>query len=138
MNPDDAAVKNANKPTEPMSKSAKKNAKRKEKKKQQEVPPSIQSVTKSMQDTNIKEQPNKSDSHSEVKQSNTSGGDNDKQDVTKKLRQLRKKLKQIEDLERRISSGELKEPEKEQLEKIAKKNSVLNEIEDLEMELEDS
>jgi len=53
-------------------------------------------------------------------------------DPAKRLRNLRKRLKDIETLEKKISSGELKNPEKDQLEKIQRKEEVVDEIEDLE------
>ena len=51
-------------------------------------------------------------------------------DVVKKLRNLKKKLRQIEQLEERVNNGE--PLEKEQLEKISRKQEVLDEIADLE------
>ena len=53
-------------------------------------------------------------------------------DPVKRLRNLRKRLKDIETLEKKIESGELKNPEKEQLEKINRKEEVEDEIDDLE------
>lgn len=50
----------------------------------------------------------------------------------KRLKGLRKKLRQIEDLERRIASGELKSPEPKQLAKVKNKEDVLDEIFELE------
>ncbi|XP_076067574.1 partner of Y14 and mago isoform X3 [Oratosquilla oratoria] len=57
-------------------------------------------------------------------------------DPSKRLRNLKKKLRDIEKLERQIASGELKNPEPEQLEKIKKKAQVEDEIADLEENLE--
>ena len=48
----------------------------------------------------------------------------------KKLRTLKKKLKQIEELEGRLESGEIT-PNKEQLNKISKKKEVLEEIDSI-------
>lgn len=53
-------------------------------------------------------------------------------DPAKKLRNLKKKLRDIEALEAKLKSGEIPNPEKEQLEKIARKADVLSEIEQLE------
>ncbi|KAK7110880.1 partner of Y14 and mago-like [Littorina saxatilis] len=111
-----------------MSKAAKKNAKRKEKKKQ----PGGDSTSGVSQVTTGVEQ---------VKISNTATageGTEAQADLAKKLKNLKKKLKQIEDLEKKIQSGELPNPEKDQLEKVAKKQSVLDEIEDIELEMEES
>lgn len=134
FSPEDAApAKNA---SAPMSKAAKKNAKRKEKKHQQkESEGAVQGITQSMTQANIS---SKQDSNKQTQPpANTNNEDSDKHEVLKKVRTLRKKLKQIEDLERRIESGELKEPEKEQLEKISKKQAIVDEMEELQLELED-
>ncbi|XP_069191735.1 partner of Y14 and mago-like [Procambarus clarkii] len=56
-------------------------------------------------------------------------------DPTKRLRNLKKKLRDIEKLEKQIASGELKNPEPEQLEKVKKKDEVIQQIDDLEDEL---
>lgn len=53
-------------------------------------------------------------------------------DPAKKLRNLRKKLRDIEALEAKIEGGEIENPEKEQLEKVAKKVEVAREIANLE------
>jgi len=58
------------------------------------------------------------------------------EDLTKKLRNLNKKLKQIVDLSQQISSGEIAQPEKEQFAKISRRAAIESEIEDLELELE--
>ena len=53
-------------------------------------------------------------------------------DPAKKLRNLRKKLRDIESLEAKLSSGEIQNPEKEQLEKVSRKADVEQEIKELE------
>jgi len=52
-------------------------------------------------------------------------------DPVKRLRNLKKKLKDIEALEQKVSSGDLKAPDKDQLEKIHRKDEVLDEIDEL-------
>lgn len=56
-------------------------------------------------------------------------------DPAKRLRNLRKKLKDTEKLERQIESGELKNPEPEQREKVKKKAELILQIEELEKEV---
>ena len=51
---------------------------------------------------------------------------------SKKLRNLKKKLLDIEALEAKLSSGEIENPEPEQLEKVARKTEVMKEINALE------
>jgi len=53
-------------------------------------------------------------------------------DPAKKLRNMRKKLRDIETLEKKIADGSLAKPEPEQLEKVARKPVMLEEIADLE------
>lgn len=117
--------------SQPMSKSAKKNAKRKEKKKQhqQTTPegtgPSEVSISQTLARTKLSE-----DSIKEAQA-------NDKAAIEKKIRNLKKKLKQVDDLKTKIDSGEVKNPEKEQLAKIERRQELVDEIEYLELDLED-
>ena len=48
------------------------------------------------------------------------------------MRNLKKKLRDIEALEAKLSSGEIENPEPEQLEKVARKTEVMKEINALE------
>ena len=52
-------------------------------------------------------------------------------DRLKRERALRKKLKQIKDLEARIASGEISKPDRDQQAKIAKKSQIEAELLDL-------
>ncbi|XP_003704230.1 partner of Y14 and mago isoform X1 [Megachile rotundata] len=54
------------------------------------------------------------------------------QDPQKRLKNLRKKIREIETLEEKIKSGLLKNPEKEILDKLARKAEISNEIKRLE------
>lgn len=58
-------------------------------------------------------------------------------DPAKRIRNLKKKLRDINALQQKIDSGELKNPEKDQLDKIARKEEIEAEIEELELELAD-
>lgn len=117
--------------SQPMSKSAKKNAKRKEKKKQhqQSAPegtgPSEVSISQTLARTKLSED--------SVKEAQA----NDKAAIEKKIRNLKKKLKKVDDLKTKIDSGEIKNPEKEQLAKIERRQELVDEIENLELDLED-
>lgn len=117
--------------SQPMSKSAKKNAKRKEKKKQhqQSAPegtgPSEVSISQTLARTKLSED--------SVKEAQA----NDKAAIEKKIRNLKKKLKQVDDLKTKIDSVEIKNPEKEQLAKIERRQELVDEIENLELDLED-
>lgn len=117
--------------SQPMSKSAKKNAKRKEKKKQHQksapegTGPSEVSISQTLARTKLSED--------SVKEAQA----NDKAAIEKKIRNLKKKLKQVDDLKTKIDSGEIKNPEKEQLAKIERRQELVDEIENLELDLED-
>ncbi|XP_041979001.1 partner of Y14 and mago [Aricia agestis] len=53
-------------------------------------------------------------------------------DPAKRLKNLKKKLRDIEALEEKVKSGTLKNPDKDQKEKMSKKVEILKEIESLE------
>jgi partner of Y14 and mago protein len=52
-------------------------------------------------------------------------------DPNKRLRNLRKKLKDIETLEVKLKTGELQNPDPDQLEKVKRKKAVIDEIDEL-------
>ena len=58
-------------------------------------------------------------------------------DPRKKLRNLKKKLRDIESLEARIFSGQLDYPEPEQFVKLGRKETIEAQIEELESVLKD-
>lgn len=121
---------------EGLSKSARKNLKRKEKKKQKAegvdsvVTPDMTTVdvVDSFSQLNFDEKKLSADGE----QFSLSKDIDD--DTKKRLRNLRKKLKQIEELKTRIDSGELA-PSKEQLDKLAKCQMIKEEIEEIELDL---
>ena len=67
--------------------------------------------------------------------SNTCAAEATSTDPAKKLRNLRKKLRDIEALEKKLDEGIIAKPEPEQLEKVARKIQVESEIEELENQL---
>ncbi|XP_017070411.1 partner of Y14 and mago [Drosophila eugracilis] len=56
------------------------------------------------------------------------------QDPAKQLKKLRKKIREIEQIESRIQAGEQKKLEKDQLDKVKKKSEILRQIQALETE----
>lgn len=119
-----------------MSKNQKKNARKRQKKKEKkesEVAFEIEEVIEGVQKTTLTDSvdeisappligpPLVSDSHVTP----------DDKDVIKRIRGLRKKLKQIEELERRITSGDIIKPDSDQRNKISKKEEILEELKTL-------
>ena len=138
------------KDTAGLSKSTKRNKKKREKKKQAAAAvDGMRAITDSMNAASLSpssrpdksKQSNSGQSHSCEQQTSQSSANAaalpQEVDPSKRLKSLKKKLRQIEGLEAKINSGELKNPEKEQLEKVARKQELLDEIEDLELELVD-
>lgn len=122
--------------TDALSKAAKKNLKRKEKKKQQKSAPvdagsnaAAEAAAEDIAKVTLQSKP---ETKSLADQAST---DDRKQDLTRQLRALRKKLKQVTELQSKLDSGAKLEPE--QLSKIERRKALEDEIEDLELELED-
>lgn len=110
-----------------LSKTAKRNMKRKEKRKQEKGErEAVEEAREDMEKISISE--------SGV-QKDKANSENAAAEKTKKLKNLRKKLRQVEDLQQKIDSGEIKQPSKEQLEKLARRKALEEEIEDLELDL---
>ena len=124
----------------PMSRAQKKNARKKQKKREKasELLFEVEEITSAVEKASLQDSSSSSEfpphvtaispiaTKPEASSETTSFGDN-----LKKIRALRKKLKQIEDLENRIASGEILKPDKDQLNKIAKKEGFLKELEEL-------
>jgi len=111
-----------------MSKAAKKNIKRREKKKEKmttnetDVDRLVDNVNTVTLSTSVTKP--------------TSADDEKQKEHIRQLRALRKKLKQIDELQARCDAGEKLEPE--QLEKIGRRKAVEEEIEYLEIEISDN
>lgn len=55
-------------------------------------------------------------------------------EISKRLKRLRRRLRELEILEEKINSGEISKPQKDQLEKIQRRGELKKEIEELEMQ----
>ncbi|XP_040474788.1 partner of Y14 and mago isoform X2 [Falco naumanni] len=53
---------------------------------------------------------------------------------SKKIKNLKKKLRQVEELQQRLRAGEIKQPTKEQLEKLGRRKALEEELRDLELD----
>ncbi|XP_068123681.1 partner of Y14 and mago [Hyperolius riggenbachi] len=112
-----------------LSKTAKRNLKRKEKRKQEKgerEPEPVEEARQELEKVSVTETTEAKDK---------SANENPAAEKTKKLKNLRKKLRQVEDLQQKIDCGEIKQPSKEQLEKLARRKALEEEIEDLELDL---
>lgn len=58
-------------------------------------------------------------------------------ELSKRLKRLRRRLRELELLDEKIKSGEIVKPQKDQLEKITRKCEIEKEIEELEKNRED-
>ncbi|XP_073519791.1 partner of Y14 and mago [Phyllobates terribilis] len=113
--------------TTPLSKTAKRNMKRKEKRKQEKGERgAVEEARQDMEKISISET---------EAQKDTANSENAAAEKAKKLKNLRKKLRQVEDLQQKIDTGEIKQASKEQLEKLGRRKALEEEIEDLELDL---
>lgn len=128
----------------PMTRAQKKNARKKQKKKERapELLFEVEEITSAteqvslLEDSSSKElsphgKPQIAVSTTVVKSVAETTVSSTPVDNLKRIRTLRKKLKQIEDLEVRIASGDITKPDQDQLKKIAKKEEFLREMEEL-------
>ncbi|XP_067832757.1 partner of Y14 and mago-like isoform X4 [Heptranchias perlo] len=113
-----------------LSKSAKRNLKRKEKRKQQQEndgTAEADELSQTLQKTTIGGGSQNSQAALQ--------GDQDGAEKAKKVKNLKKKLRQIDELQQKLDSGEIKQATKEQLEKLSRRQVLEEELEDLELDL---
>lgn len=147
MNPEDAAVARQQQQVSSatdkqsdaagLSKTAKRNMKRKEKRKQQNQnhqETSEEVLTKDMDGLEISAEEKRvsPDPNLDPVSADTSAAAAEK---AKKIKNLRKKLRQVEELQQKLDSGELKNPSKEQLDKLGRAQALQEELEILERDL---
>lgn len=111
---------NASKPVIPVSAKAKK---KKNKASANKSDTSVSAVTNKLEKTTISENKTRKDSGGQQPVST---------DPVKRLRNLKKKLRDTEELEKKMNDGELDNPVQEQLDKVARKKEVMREIAELE------
>ncbi|TRY64824.1 hypothetical protein DNTS_004420 [Danionella cerebrum] len=166
MSPEQVSAKtatssNANTPasTDGLSKNAKRNLKRKEKRKQQQTTADLSERVQEMQICPGAEEEEKMADAEEAyadkverrknrnaeaaqskKNADQTEAGTDSADATsekaRRLKGLRKKLRQVEQLQLKLDSGELSKPSAEQLEKLGRGQALRAEIQELEEELE--
>lgn len=119
-----------------LSKSAKRNMKRKEKRKQQQGQDGdadVESVSNAVENVSISES-DKSANKTAAPVSAASSIDSSAAaaEKAKKIKNVKKKLRQVEELQQKVDSGEIKQPTKDQLEKLGRAKALQEELEQLE------
>ncbi|TNM86783.1 hypothetical protein fugu_007013 [Takifugu bimaculatus] len=118
-----------------LSKSAKRNMKRKEKRKQQQHPHQdgdVDSLSSAVEDVTISEGGGSADKMAAAVTSACPDESEAAAEKAKKIKNLKKKLRQIEELQQKMDSGEIKEPTKDQLEKLGRAETLQAELQQLE------
>lgn len=126
-----------------LSKSAKRNMKRKEKRKQQQHPgqdgdADVDSVSDAVENVSLSEggeSSNKTATATATAAAVSVSSPDDSSaaaEKSKKIKNLKKKLRQVEELQQKVDSGEIQEPTKDQLEKLARAHAIQVELEQLE------
>ncbi|XP_040007733.1 partner of Y14 and mago [Xiphias gladius] len=121
-----------------LSKSAKRNMKRKEKRKQQQHQgqdgdADVEEVSDAVENVSISEggeSSNKMAAPASVSPPDDSSGA--AAEKAKKIKNLKKKLRQVEELQQKVDSGEIKQPTKDQLEKLGRAKALQDELRQLE------
>ncbi|XP_027710915.1 partner of Y14 and mago isoform X2 [Vombatus ursinus] len=122
-----------------LSKTAKRNLKRKEKRRQQQGKGAAETLSRTLDKVSLKEPaqlPSVPPAPRAAPATNPDKPDTlSTTEKAKKIKNLKKKLRQIVELQQRIQSGEISHPSREQLEKLARRGALEEELEDLELGL---
>ncbi|KAM4609815.1 partner of Y14 and mago [Polymixia lowei] len=126
-----------------LSKTAKRNLKRKEKRKQQhqgqdgeaDGDVDVESVRDAIENVSISEGGESLQNATASVSSATVVDDTSAAiEKAKKIKNLKKKLRQVEELQQKMDSGEIKQPTKDQLEKVARAVALQDELQQLEQD----
>lgn len=119
-----------------LSKSAKRNMKRKEKRKQQQLgqdeDADVDAVSNAIDDVSISESSDKMGAAAAVSVPSPDDSSAAAAEKAKKIKNLKKKLRQVEELQQKVDSGEIKDPTKDQLEKLTRVQILQAELQQLE------
>lgn len=122
-----------------LSKTAKRNLKRKEKRRQQQEKGEAEALSRTLDKVSLGETAQVPSAPQGSRPAPTAASDQPDSTATtekaKKIKNLKKKLRQVEELQQRIQAGEISQPSKEQLEKLARRRALEEELEDLELGL---
>lgn len=124
-----------------LSKSAKRNMKRKEKRKQQQGQGQdgdgdVDSVSNAVESVSISDRGESTNKMAAAASAVASSDDSSAAaaEKAKKIKNLKKKLRQVEELQQKVDSGEIKDPTKDQLEKLARTQALQAELQQLEQD----
>ncbi|XP_004700891.2 partner of Y14 and mago [Echinops telfairi] len=122
-----------------LSKTAKRNLKRKEKRRQQQEKGEAEALSRTLEKMSLGETaplPSTLQGCHTVPAATSDQPDSAATtEKAKKIKNLKKKLRQVEELQQRIQAGEVSQPSKEQLEKLARRRALEEELGDLELGL---
>ncbi|CAG03976.1 unnamed protein product, partial [Tetraodon nigroviridis] len=127
-----------------LSKSAKRNMKRKEKRKQQQQQHQdedgdgdgdgdgdVDNLSSAVENVTVSEDGGAKDTAA-VAVTSSCSNESSAAEKAKKIKNLKKKLRQIEELQQKVDSGEIKEPTKDQVEKLGRAETLQAELQQLE------
>lgn len=118
-----------------LSKSAKRNMKRKEKRKQQQhqgQDDDVDSVSNAVETVSISEGGESSNKLAAAVSVSSPEDSSAAAEMAKKIKNVKKKLRQVEELQQKVDSGEIKDPTKDQLEKMGRLQALQAELQQLE------
>ncbi|XP_035427532.1 partner of Y14 and mago [Cygnus atratus] len=120
-----------------LSKAAKRNLKRKEKRKQQQEKGERETdeLIQSLEKVSLGGDARAAAPQPACGAQGPADGEAAASEKAKKIKNLRKKLRQVEELQQRLDSGEIKQLTKEQLEKLGRRKALEEELQDLELDL---
>ncbi|NWX94694.1 PYM1 protein, partial [Nothoprocta pentlandii] len=118
-----------------LSKAAKRNLKRKEKRKQQQEKgePEVDGLAQTLERSSLGG--GAAEAPGEEEATPQPPCDGAAAERLRKIKNLRKKLRQVQELQQRLDAGDVKQPTREQLEKLARRKALQEELQELERDL---
>nr|XP_020762859.1 partner of Y14 and mago-like [Odocoileus virginianus texanus] len=121
-----------------LSKTAKHNLKQKEKRRQQQEKGEAEALSRTLEKVSLGETA-QVPSAPQARAAPAAASDQPNSAATtekaRKIKSLKKKLRQVEELQQRVRAGEVSQPSREQLEKLARRRALEEALEDLELGL---
>nr|XP_020739828.1 partner of Y14 and mago isoform X3 [Odocoileus virginianus texanus] len=122
-----------------LSKAARRNLKRKEKRRQQQEKGEAEALSRTLEKASLAETAQVPSAPQASRAAPAAASDQPDSAATtekaRKIKSLRKKLRQVEELQQRVRAGEVSQPSREQLEKLARRRALEEALEGLELGL---